>query len=120
MSVPDLPDDILSKFLEETKRNEKEKDKKPKKIPLPKNYVVVDPKEVAKRRRDEALARLNKLKSNPDLKKTNMGSVISSRMRNPSPSLAFTSKNTTEKPEPENHFNEEEDNIFEEEDSNEP
>lgn len=118
MASNELPDDILSKFLEETKAAEQKK-KKPEKVKLPKNYVVYDPKAAAKKRRDEALATLNKLTHRPDQKRTTIGSVMSTKMKNPSPSLAFTvdaskkqKEKNTENDNKENDDYEEEEESF--------
>ena len=86
--MAELTEDILEKFLKETKEAE-EKKKKQKKIELPENFVVFDPKEATKRRRDAALAALKNLTERPDLKKTSVGSVLSQRKRNPAPSTSF-------------------------------
>lgn len=113
MTSKELPDDILSKFLEETKEAEQKK-KKPEKVKLPKNFVVYDPKAAAKKRRDEALAELHKLTHRPGQKRTTIGSVMSTKMKNPSPSLSFgvesknQKENDAEKKSDENEEEEEE------------
>ncbi|OHT06450.1 hypothetical protein TRFO_25568 [Tritrichomonas foetus] len=115
MTAPELPDDILSKFLAETKAAEKKKEK-PKPVELPDNFVVYDPKAEARKRVQEAKAMLNRITERPDLKKTNVGSVIASRMRNPAPSTAFIAppkKKQDKDIEPEN----ESENESEKEDS---
>lgn len=119
MTSNDLPEDILAKFLEETKDAEKKK-QKPQKIELPKNFVVYDSKAAAKRRRDQALADLNKIKYSPDQKRTNIGSIMAAKMRNPAPSLAFTADSTKESKEKKASQNNDQEDIndYEEEESN--
>ena len=118
MTSKDLPDDILSRFLEETKAAEQKK-KKPEKIELPKNFVVYDQKAAIKKRRDEALAALKGLTNHPEEKKVNIGSVMATKMKNPSPSLGFTAKSTKEQKEKKGNIDDDKKEIdeYEEEES---
>lgn len=83
-----LSEDILSKFLEETKATDNMK-KKQEEIELPSNYVVLNQKQILKMKRDSALERLNKLKGRSGNKMVGFGVVVSQRAKANMPSPAF-------------------------------
>ena len=87
MSQPTLSEDVLERFLQETKAEEEKK--KTVEVELPSNYIILDPKQSIKQRRDNALQRLNNLKNRSGVKRTSFGAVVADRAKGNVPSASF-------------------------------
>ncbi|KAH0789189.1 hypothetical protein GPJ56_006859 [Histomonas meleagridis] len=97
MNQSAISEDILAKFLQETKAIDEKK--KTVEVELPANFVVLDPKKSLKQRRDNALKRLEDIKNKAGVKRTNYGSVVSERVYGNVPSASYKFRKDEEEEE---------------------
>lgn len=82
-----LPEDLLQKFLEETKKPEEVKEEP--KVEIPEGVIVHDKKAFEKMQRESAKQRLNALFNKSKAKRVSAGVAYAGKMKNPSPSVTF-------------------------------
>jgi hypothetical protein len=71
-----LPDDVLALFLAETRRKPEPRKEDVHKVELPPHLQVIDPKSVARRRRENARKELATLIDRPELRRSQVKSLV--------------------------------------------